>query len=130
MDSSQDPDFNENEYIYDDIIGLDDIELSGVGLPSSATTDSNNSNDTGVSPTSITSGKYIHIYVSSNKNDQIGEIFLILIFNILGTSPIASPGLGLHNHSTDSMENLEKKKKIDEIISKVTRYEIIYRRLR
>ncbi|XP_077299645.1 CCR4-associated factor Not3 isoform X2 [Arctopsyche grandis] len=90
VDSSQDPDFNENEYIYDDIIGLDDIELSGVGLPSSATTDSNNSNDTGVSPTSITSG----------------------------TSPIASPGLGLHNHSTDSMENLEKKKKIDEIISK------------
>lgn len=66
IDSSQDPDFNENEYIYDDIIGLDDIELSGVGLPSSATTDSNNSNDTGASPTSITSGnfcQFIFLYI-------------------------------------------------------------------
>ncbi|KAL1141014.1 hypothetical protein AAG570_000940, partial [Ranatra chinensis] len=49
IDSSQDPDFEGNEYLYDDIIGLDEIELSGVGLPSSATTDSNGT------PTSITS---------------------------------------------------------------------------
>ncbi|XP_039292781.1 CCR4-NOT transcription complex subunit 3 [Nilaparvata lugens] len=41
----------ESEYIYDDIIGLDEIELSGVGLPSSATTDDSN----GGSPTSMTS---------------------------------------------------------------------------
>lgn len=53
IDSSQDPDFEENEYIYDDIIGLDEVELSGVGLPSSATTDSN---ETGGTPTSIISG--------------------------------------------------------------------------
>lgn len=53
IESSQDPDFEENEYLYDDIIGLDEVELSGVGLPSSATTDSN---DTGGTPTSIISG--------------------------------------------------------------------------
>uniref|UniRef100_A0A0A9VSW1 CCR4-NOT transcription complex subunit 3 n=1 Tax=Lygus hesperus TaxID=30085 RepID=A0A0A9VSW1_LYGHE len=48
IESSQDPDFEGNEYIYDDIIGIEDIELSGVN-PSSATTDSNGT------PTSITS---------------------------------------------------------------------------
>ncbi|XP_017775851.1 PREDICTED: CCR4-NOT transcription complex subunit 3 [Nicrophorus vespilloides] len=52
IESNQDPDFEENEYIYDDIIGLDEVELSGVGLPSSATTDSN---ETGGTPTSIIS---------------------------------------------------------------------------
>lgn len=49
IESSQEPDFEENEYIYDDIIGLDEVELSGVGLASSATTDSNGT------PTSLTS---------------------------------------------------------------------------
>jgi len=29
IDSSQEPDFEENEFIYDDIIGLDEVELSG-----------------------------------------------------------------------------------------------------
>lgn len=55
IESSQEPDFEENEYIYDDIIGLDEVELSGTEIPSPAT-DSNNSNDTGGSPSSITSG--------------------------------------------------------------------------
>lgn len=32
IESSQEPDFEENEYIYDDIIGLDEIELSGVSI--------------------------------------------------------------------------------------------------
>ncbi|KAJ8731134.1 hypothetical protein PYW07_004298 [Mythimna separata] len=89
IDSSQEPGFEENEYIYDDIRGLDDIELSGVGLPSSATTDSNNSNDSAGSPTSMLSG----------------------------TSPVTSPTLEVHNHSTDSID-VEKKKK-EEIIAKV-----------
>lgn len=31
IESSQDPDFEENEFIYDDIIGLDEVELSGTG---------------------------------------------------------------------------------------------------
>ncbi|XP_060534619.1 CCR4-NOT transcription complex subunit 3 isoform X2 [Cylas formicarius] len=53
IESWKEPDFEDNEFIYDDIIGLDDVELSGVGLPSSATTDSN---DTGGTPTSIISG--------------------------------------------------------------------------
>ncbi|KAK9728441.1 Not1 N-terminal domain, CCR4-Not complex component [Popillia japonica] len=53
IESSQEPDFEENEYLYDDIVGLDDVELSGVCLPSSATTDSN---ETGGTPTSIISG--------------------------------------------------------------------------
>uniref|UniRef100_A0A1I8NI18 CCR4-NOT transcription complex subunit 3 n=1 Tax=Musca domestica TaxID=7370 RepID=A0A1I8NI18_MUSDO len=51
IDSSQEPDFEENEFIYDDIIGIDDVEYSGT-----ATTDSNNSNETSGSPSSITSG--------------------------------------------------------------------------
>ncbi|XP_033151512.1 CCR4-NOT transcription complex subunit 3 isoform X1 [Drosophila mauritiana] len=51
IDSSQEPDFEENEFIYDDIIGLDEVELSGT-----ATTDSNNSNETSGSPSSVTSG--------------------------------------------------------------------------
>ncbi|KAI5637317.1 CCR4-NOT transcription complex subunit 3 [Phthorimaea operculella] len=88
IDSSLEPGFEENDYIYDDIRGLDEIELSGVGLPSSATTDSNNSNDSPGSPTSILSG----------------------------TSPITSPGLEVHNHSTDSID-IDKKKK-DEAIAK------------
>lgn len=57
IDSSLEPGFEENDYIYDDITGLDEIELSGVGLPSSATTDSNNSNDSAGSPASVLSGK-------------------------------------------------------------------------
>ncbi|XP_056632897.1 CCR4-NOT transcription complex subunit 3 isoform X2 [Diorhabda sublineata] len=49
IDFNTEPDFEDNEFIYDDIIGMDEVELSGVGLPSSATTDSN---ETGGSPTS------------------------------------------------------------------------------
>nr|CAD7576207.1 unnamed protein product [Timema californicum] len=30
IESAQEPDFEENEYIYDDIIGLDEVELSGI----------------------------------------------------------------------------------------------------
>ncbi|XP_037971009.2 CCR4-NOT transcription complex subunit 3 isoform X1 [Plutella xylostella] len=90
IDSSQEPGFEENEYIYDDIRGLDEIELSGTGLPGSATTDSNNSNDSPGSPTSILSG----------------------------TSPVTSPiTLEVHNHSTDSID-IEKKKKEDLIVGK------------
>ncbi|XP_076755585.1 CCR4-associated factor Not3 isoform X2 [Xylocopa sonorina] len=85
IESSQEPDFEENEYIYDDIIGLDEVELSGVGIPSSATTDSNNSNETGGTPTSTNSG----------------------------TSPIPSPPLSstMHNHSSDSSTDNDKKTK-------------------
>ncbi|XP_058060954.1 CCR4-NOT transcription complex subunit 3 isoform X3 [Anopheles bellator] len=76
IDSSQEPDFEENEYIYDDIIGLDDVEISGI--PVSTGTDSNNSNETAGSPSSL----------------------------ISGTSPAQSPVLNysastLHNHSSD-----------------------------
>ncbi|CAG9861896.1 unnamed protein product [Phyllotreta striolata] len=53
IDFNTEPDFEDNEFIYDDIIGMDEVELSGVGLPSSATTDSN---ETGGTPTSIISG--------------------------------------------------------------------------
>lgn len=86
IESSQEPDFEENEYIYDDIIGLDEVELSGVTLPSSATTDSNNSNETGGTPTSMNSG----------------------------TSPIPSPPLSstMHNHSSDSSTDNDKKPKV------------------
>ncbi|KYM76316.1 CCR4-NOT transcription complex subunit 3 [Atta colombica] len=89
IESSQDPDFEENEYIYDDIIGLDEVELSGVGIPSSATTDSNNSNETGGTPTSTNSC----------------------------TSPIPSPSLSstMHNHSSDSSTDNDKKTKFQPV---------------
>ncbi|XP_038220691.1 CCR4-NOT transcription complex subunit 3 isoform X2 [Zerene cesonia] len=83
--SSLEPGYEENEYIYEDINGLDEIELSGVGVPSSATTDSNNSNDSPGSPTSMLSG----------------------------TSPPTSPALDLHNHTSDSVDITDKKKKDD-----------------
>lgn len=91
IESSQDPDFEENEFIYDDIIGLDDVELSGTGIPS--TTDSNNSNDTGGSPSSL----------------------------ISGSSPVPSPTLNCSltfNHSSDStsVEFGEKKSKNDNAV--------------
>ncbi|XP_022919409.1 CCR4-NOT transcription complex subunit 3 [Onthophagus taurus] len=79
LESSQEIDFEENEYIYDDIVGLDDVELSGVGLPSSATTDSN---ETGGTPTSIISGS--------------------------SPIPSPSLSIPLHNHSSDSL-NEDKK---------------------
>lgn len=88
IESSQDPDFEENEYIYDDIIGLDEVELSGVGIPSSATTDSNNSNETGGTPTSTNS--------------------------CTSPSVIPSPPLSstMHNHSSDSSTEIDKKTKV------------------
>jgi CCR4-NOT transcription complex subunit 3 len=53
IESSQEPDFEENEYIYDDITGLDEMELDVIGgIPSVDTTESNNSNGIG-SPTSM-----------------------------------------------------------------------------
>lgn len=70
IESSQEPDFEENEYIYDDIIGLDEIELSGVGLASSATTDSNGT------PTSLTSSPPpspplpLHNHSSDSSNEE------------------------------------------------------------
>ncbi|KAH0561609.1 CCR4-NOT transcription complex subunit 3 [Cotesia glomerata] len=89
IESSQEPDFEENEYIYDDIIGLDEVELSGVGIPSSATTDSNNSNETGGTPTSTNSC----------------------------SSPIPSPPLSstMHNHSSDSSTDNDKKPKVETV---------------
>ncbi|CAG2058206.1 unnamed protein product [Timema podura] len=68
--------------------GLVTPQLVQVGLPSSATTDSNNSNDTGGTPTSTTSGN----------------------------SPVPSPPL--HNHSSDSGSNEDKKKSKEDLPTK------------
>jgi len=83
IESSQDPDFEGNEYIYDDIIGLDEVELSGVGLPSSVTTDSNGS------PTSITSTPPPSPTLSS-------------------TQPSSLP----HNHSSDSSNDEKRRNEV------------------
>lgn len=98
IESSQEPDFEENEYIYDDITGLEEVELAGAGLPS--TTDSNdNSNDTGGSPSSL----------------------------ISGSSPVVSPTMNCSmtfNHSSEStsVDCSEKKSKNENAIigSKIT----------
>lgn len=80
IDSSEEPDFKENEFIYDDIIGLDEVELSGAALAGSA-----DSNDTGGTPTSTVSDPSP------------------------APSPPAPPPL-LHNHSSDSSNDDKKKK--------------------
>lgn len=80
IDSSEEPDFKENEFIYDDIIGLDEVELSGAALAGSA-----DSNDTGGTPTSTVSDP--------------SPV----------PSPPAPPPL-LHNHSSDSSNDDKKKK--------------------
>lgn len=49
IESSQDADFQENEYLYDDIEGIDEVELTGIAVTGSANTDSNGT------PTSLTS---------------------------------------------------------------------------
>lgn len=49
IESSEDPDFKENEFIYDDIIGMDEMEMSG-GVAGSA-----DSGETGATPTSTVS---------------------------------------------------------------------------
>jgi len=49
IDSSEDPDFKENEFLYDDIIGLEEMELSG-GVAGSA-----DSGELGTTPTSTVS---------------------------------------------------------------------------
>lgn len=98
IESSQEPDFEENEYIYDDISGLEEVELAGTGIPS--TTDSNdNSNDNGGSPSSL----------------------------ISGSSPVVSPTLNCsmtfnHNSESTSVDCIEKKSKNENAIigSKVT----------
>ncbi|XP_073985061.1 CCR4-associated factor Not3 [Rhodnius prolixus] len=95
IESSQDPDFEGNEYIYDDIIGLDDIELSGVGQPSSATTDSNGT------PTSITSSPPPSPPLSGSQTIM---------------PPSSAP---THNHSSDNSSNEEKRRNSDQIPQKV-----------
>ncbi len=57
IESSQEPDFEENEYLYDDITGLDEMELDvvGGGITSVGTTETNSNGDEGASPTSMTS---------------------------------------------------------------------------
>ncbi|XP_014294468.1 CCR4-NOT transcription complex subunit 3 isoform X2 [Halyomorpha halys] len=90
IESSQDPDFEGNEYIYDDIIGLDEVELSGVGQPSSATTDSNGT------PTSITSSPPP------------------------SPPPPPSSTTGQHNHSSDSSAEEKRSRTSDQVVVKPT----------
>ncbi|KAK9497038.1 hypothetical protein O3M35_012828 [Rhynocoris fuscipes] len=95
IESSQDPDFEGNEYIYDDIIGLDEIELSGVGQPSSATTDSNGT------PTSIASSPPPSPPLSGSQTIM---------------PPTSAP---THNHSSDNSSNEEKRRNSDQIPQKI-----------
>ncbi|CAO1381734.1 unnamed protein product [Diamesa tonsa] len=75
IDSSQEPDFEENEYIYDDIDGLDEVELNGKLIKNLPSEHPINSNDSG-SPSSSVS-----------------------------TSPIQSPALNCSATTTSKMHN-------------------------
>lgn len=94
IDSSQEPDFEENEYIYDDIIGLDEVEISGIGA--SAGTESNNSNETAGSPSSLISGNspppspVMNCSAASTTmhNHSGGDLSVNLLGSIGGVAPL------------------------------------------
>uniref|UniRef100_A0A1Q3F475 CCR4-NOT transcription complex subunit 3 n=1 Tax=Culex tarsalis TaxID=7177 RepID=A0A1Q3F475_CULTA len=94
IDSSQEPDFEENEYIYDDIIGLDEVEISGIGA--SAGTESNNSNETAGSPSSLISGNSPPPSPVMNSsavstvmhNHSGGDLSANLVGSIAGVTPL------------------------------------------
>ncbi|CAH0546440.1 unnamed protein product [Brassicogethes aeneus] len=105
IESSQDPDFEDSEFIYDDIIGLDEVELSGVGLPSSATTDSN---DTGGTPTSIISGSSP---ISSPPPSAMQQppISMMNSAAVAAAAAAAANVIGYNNHSTsESSSEVDK----------------------
>ncbi|CAO1396294.1 unnamed protein product [Diamesa serratosioi] len=95
IDSSQEPDFEENEYIYDDIDGLDEVELNGNFLKHDL-------------PLLTINVKLFIIYfidlADSNSNDSDSPS------SSVSTSPIQSPALNcsatttskLHNNSAES----------------------------
>lgn len=93
IDSNQEPDYEENEYIYDDIAGLDEVELSGTGMGG---TDSNNSNDTAGSPSSIISSpsQSPTPHAGGGFNSSVGS-------GQVQQAPIGT-GSGHHHHNTSS----------------------------
>ncbi|XP_028141740.1 CCR4-NOT transcription complex subunit 3 isoform X3 [Diabrotica virgifera virgifera] len=101
IDFNTEPDFEDNEFIYDDIIGMDEVELSGVALPSSATTDSN---ETGGTPTSIISGSSPP--PSSSPPLQPPTSSVPLTMTSLATAAAAAAANSvLHNYNNHSGEN-------------------------
>jgi CCR4-NOT transcription complex subunit 3 len=83
IDSSEEPDFEENECLYDDIDGLAEVELSGLPL-----NDGNNSNDTCGSPT------------SSRSSSPVNSPALNCSAPTTTTSSVSAAGK--HNHSSGS----------------------------
>ena len=132
IDSSQEPDFEENEFIYDDIEGLDEVELSGKILLFfcllfininlcvaffffsdlvAGTTESNNSNETGDSPTSSASTSPINSPVLNCSAPTT-------------TSSTTNTTNKQHNHSSGSTSvdytDLKKNKVSENSITKVS----------
>ncbi|KAL7028698.1 hypothetical protein ACKWTF_005960 [Chironomus riparius] len=108
IDSSQEPDFEENEFIYDDIEGLDEVELSDLVA---GTTESNNSNETGDSPTSSASTSPINSPVLNCSAPTT-------------TSSTTNTTSKQHNHSSGSTSvdytDLKKNKVSENSITKLT----------
>lgn len=97
IESNQEPDYEENEYIYDDIAGLDEVELSGTGMGG---TDSNNSNDTAGSPSSIISSPS----QSPTPTHQSSSVFNSSAGSHQVQAPIGT-GSG-HHHQSSSMMSM------------------------
>ncbi|CAG9829173.1 unnamed protein product [Diabrotica balteata] len=101
IDFNTEPDFEDNEFIYDDIIGMDEVELSGVALPSSATTDSN---ETGGTPTSIISGSSPPPSSSPPLQPPTSSVPLTMT-SLATAAAAAAASNALHNYNNHSGEN-------------------------
>lgn len=87
IDSSQEPDFEENEYIYDDIDGLDEVELNGKFIKTFQ-----------VNIHNVIFLCFID-FADSNSNDSGSPS------SSVSTSPIQSPALNCSATTTSKMHN-------------------------
>ncbi|KAJ6648865.1 CCR4-NOT transcription complex subunit 3 [Pseudolycoriella hygida] len=74
IDSSQDPDFEENEYLYDDITGLDEVEMSGIGANEGNDGDDDEDSSSLISGSSPVMTPTIDCNVNFNHNSETGSV--------------------------------------------------------
>lgn len=74
IESSQDPDFEENEYLYDDITGLDEVEMSGSGANDGNEEDDDEDSSSLISGSSPVMTPTIDCNVSFNHNSETASV--------------------------------------------------------
>lgn len=74
IESSQDPDFEENEYLYDDIVGLDECEMAGLGLGDGNEEDDDEDSSSLISGSSPVMTPTIECNVNFNHNSETASV--------------------------------------------------------